>query len=464
MKAILARMADGQFPAGRSLLRPALVALLVLSLACGDAVADEITEWNQTALDVMRTEGTSPPRVPYNLSIMHISIFDALNSITGRYTPISSRLYAGSGEVSERAAVVSAANSCLKALFPERAASFDQQMAQNLAVLPQSDAVARGVLLGQAAAAATIQWRYGDGTDGPSHYIPTDAPGHWRPTPPNYAPPLEPQWGYVRPFTGESLKQFVPPPPPALDSAEYAAALQQVQEIGGRVSSVRTADQTEVAEFWNDNPGVTATPPGKWNVIAQTLSAQQNNTLEDNARMFALLNMAMADTGTVSWYSKFHYDMWRPEDAIRLADLDGNPLTEADPEWEPLWASPPFPTYTSGHSSFSAAGSEVLIRFFGTDDIAFEIPAGWEVLPGVMREYDSISMAAEEAGMSRIYGGIHFMFDHTYGLSSGRAIGNYTFENNARLIPELLTVLAWTMGMAALGCYGRRRRNRQRRV
>ena len=177
--------------------------------------------------------------------------------------------------------------------------------------------------------------------------------------------------------------------------------------------------------------------------------------------MFALLNMAMADAGIASWNAKYYYDLWRPEDAIRLADLDGNPLTASDPDWTPLWPSPPFPGYTSGHSSFSGAGSQVLILFFGEDEIAFEIPAGWDVLPGVTRSFDSLTQAAEEAGMSRIYGGIHFMFDNTAGLDVGRSIAYYTFDNYGRVIPEPLTISAWLAGLGTLlACRRLRRRCR----
>ena len=444
-------------------IRLAAITLLVASFAAAPAalLADEILDWNQLALETMRTEHVSPPRVAYNLALMHVAMYDAVNAVTGNYTSVISSINLGAGEISQQAAAISAAHSTLSSIFPTYAPVFDQQLATNLAALPANEATARGLLLGQTAAAATIEWRFDDGYDHPSTYLPTDGPGRWRPTPPGYSDALDPHFGNVRPFAADAVEHFMPPPPPALDSTEYAADWQQVRDIGGSVSAIRTDDQTEIATFWNDIPGPTATPPGKWNLIAQTLGQQQGNSLEENARMFALLNMAMADAGIASWNAKYYYDLWRPEDAIRLADLDGNPLTASDPDWTPLWPSPPFPGYTSGHSSFSGAGSQVLILFFGEDEIAFEIPAGWDVLPGVTRSFDSLTQAAEEAGMSRIYGGIHFMFDNTAGLDVGRSIAYYTFDNYGRVIPEPLTISAWLAGLGTLlACRRLRRRCR----
>jgi len=188
------------------------------------------------------------------------------------------------------------------------------------------------------------------------------------------------------------------------------------------------------------------------------LSDAQGNDLVENARMYALLNVAMADGGVVCWKAKYDYDLWRPGDAVRLADQDGNDATEAEVNWQPLWPSPDFPAYTSGHSTFSGAGSKVLEMFFGRDDISFASGAGWDVLPGVTREFASLSEAGEEAGMSRICGGIHFQFDNEAGLASGREIATFVYGNVAQPIPEPLGVLLLTAGALLLGRDRARRR------
>ena len=429
--------------------------VVVASLAPRAVQAGAVLDWNSIALDVLRAEATHPPKVGRDLAIVHAAVFDAVNSVEGGYTPIVGLLSIPTGGVSLDAAVAAAAHDCLVSLYPAQQADLDQHLADVLAGIPAGTARDNGLVVGAAAAAASLAWRANDGWDAPSSYVPNPIPGHWRPTPPAYAPALAPQWGDVLPFGVADIQAHVPGPPPALDSAEYAAAWQQVRDLGGTVSMIRTADQEQIAEFWNDTPGRTAAPPGKWNLIAQTLAEQAGTDLAENARLFALLNISLADVGVVAWRTKFTYDLWRPEDAIRLADTDGNPDTDAQVDWEPLWPSPPFPEYVSGHSTFSGAGSTLLALFFGTDDIAFTIPAGWDVLPGVTRSYASLSEAAEEAGMSRIYGGIHFSFSDVAGRAAGGAIASEVFENVA--VPEPAAAALLCMGAATLLPRRRRR-------
>jgi hypothetical protein len=182
---------------------------------------------------------------------------------------------------------------------------------------------------------------------------------------------------------------------------------------------MRTADQTQVALFWNDNPG-TETPPGHWNAIAAEVSADQGLTLMENVRLFALLNLTLADAAISCWDAKFFYDYWRPIDAIREADADGNPETEADPNWTALIFMPPFPDYTSGHSTFSRSAATVLAGVFGSDDIAFTTTS--RGVPGAMRSYAGFGEAADEAGISRIYGGIHYPSANLHAQASGHRI------------------------------------------
>jgi hypothetical protein len=277
--------------------------------------------------------------------------------------------------------------------------------------------------------------RAADRWDADSPHTGSMEPGKWRPTAPRYQPGLAPQGGWLRPFALPDTAGFRPGPPPALTGPEYTEALAQVQSLGAADSSVRTPDETQIAQFWSDSPGATAGPPGKWNLIAQKLGERQHNTLAENARMFTLLNLSLADAGIVCWDTKYTYEFWRPVDAIHSADADSNPATAPDPNWAPLIGTPPFPEYVSGHSTFSGAASRLLSLFFGTDDIPFEIEAGFGVLPGVTRSFARLSDAAQEAGRSRIYGGIHFEFSNRTGLACGTRIADYIFENLARPLP-----------------------------
>jgi membrane-associated phospholipid phosphatase len=205
-----------------------------------------------------------------------------------------------------------------------------------------------------------------------------------------------------------------------LTSAEFTRTFARVKALGAATGSTRTPEQTRIALFWADGAG-TVTPPGHWNQIAAQIAMQQGNTLPENARMFAVLDVALADAGIAAWDAKYTFDYVRPVTAIRNAAADGNPNTVADPAWSPLLATPPFPSYVSGHSTFSAAAAVALAGFFGTDHLTFT--TGSDALPGVTRTFTSLWSAAEEAGVSRIYGGIHWDFDNAAGLALGRAVG-----------------------------------------
>jgi hypothetical protein len=207
-----------------------------------------------------------------------------------------------------------------------------------------------------------------------------------------------------------------------LQSRRYAEDFNQVKELGSANSTTRTADQAETARFWADF-SYTATPPGHWNEIAAKVAVARNLSLIESARLFALLNITLADAAIVCWESKYVYDFWRPITAIRMADDDDNPATVADPNWNSLLNAPPFPEYTSGHSTFSQAAAVVLANFFRSDEISFTV--GNDTLPGVARSYPNFSAAADESGMSRIYGGIHFFSANRDGKACGAALANY---------------------------------------
>ena len=215
-----------------------------------------------------------------------------------------------------------------------------------------------------------------------------------------------------------------PEGPPSLRSVEWAAEFNEIKVLGGTDGSARTREQDEIALFWADGAG-TATPAGHWNQIAQRVVADRPlRSLTATARLFATLNVALADAAISTWDAKFEFNFWRPVTAIQNGDVDGNAQTAADPGWQPFIVTPPFPEYVSGHSTFSAAAATILAAAFGTDDVAFAITS--DGTPDVTRSFASFSDAAAEAAVSRLYGGIHFRSAIEDGLAMGVAIGNWT--------------------------------------
>jgi RTX calcium-binding nonapeptide repeat (4 copies)/PAP2 superfamily len=237
----------------------------------------------------------------------------------------------------------------------------------------------------------------------------------------------------VTPFAMTSKDQFRPVDQPALDSAAYTDAFNEVKELGSATSATRTADQTAMARFWANGAG-TATPPGHLNLMAQIVAEEQDNTLEENARLFAALNIAMADAAISCFDAKYVTNFWRPVTGIREAAGDENPETTADAAWTPLLTTPNFPAYTSGHSTFSGAAAVVLTDFFGTDNVSFTLPSQNLALPA--RTFTSFSQAAEESADSRLFGGIHWSFDNDVGLTAGAELGQYVVANFLREVEQ----------------------------
>ncbi|HSS18188.1 MAG TPA: phosphatase PAP2 family protein [Candidatus Dormibacteraeota bacterium] len=379
------------------------------------ANADVVTDWNNAALDAIRTGNTPPPIASRALAILHTSIYDAVNGIDRRHEAylVPSAVPASA---SREAAASAAAHGALVNLFPATTSSFDALHTAILATIPNGPHKTAGIVWGEFVANQILAARANDGS---SAVVPPpggSGPGVWIPTPPAFLPYLLPQWGFVAPFGMNSSSQFRPPGPPSLDSQQYAEDYNEVKELGAAVGSTRTEDQTEIALFWADGAG-TETPPGHWNSIAQIIGAAQGTTLEENARLFALLNIAMADAAICSWDAKYTYHFWRPVTAIAFAEPQLN--------WMSFIVTPPFPDYTSGHSTFSAAAATVLPLFFGTEDLPFT--TGSDFLPGVFRSFSTCEDAAEEAALSRIYGGIHFRTASEDGLQAGTSIGEWTF-------------------------------------
>lgn len=384
-----------------------------------------VIDWNKTLLDAIKNDKTAPPLAARNMAMVHTAIYDAVNAIAKAYRPYYVQTEAPA-YTSPEAATAAAAHRILVNLYPQQTATFDAKYASSLAEIPDGKFENDGIALGEFVADKILAWRSNDGAKNQVSYTPSTNPGNWQPTPPNFQPALLPQWPNVTPFAITSGSQFRPSGPPALNSTEYAAEVNLVQEIGKKDSLTRTPEQTEIAQFWADGAG-TYTPPGHWNEIAQEISLSRGDSLLEDARLFALLNIGLADAGIVAWDSKYVNNFWRPIAAIQQADTDRNPLTTADPNWEPLLTTPPFPEYVSGHSTFSGAADAILTSVFG-DNVNFSSSTS---LNGkvITRSFSSFLQAANEAGNSRIYGGIHFPSANEDGLAAGRALGNYVVNN-----------------------------------
>ena len=438
--------------------RLACVAVAVVSLiAPARLSADEIIDWNNVMLDTISTNSISPLPGGRISAAMNTAMYDAVNSIARTHYPYHVDMTADPG-TSREAAAAQAAHRVLSGLAPVGQATYDAALANSLSGVPDGPGKTAGIELGNTVGAAILALRANDGASAVVPYTPGTQPGEWRPTPPANAPAAAPHWANVTPWAMTSPSQFrnAVSSPPALTSAEYTDAFNQIKEIGSATSATRSQDESDIAQFWAGDPG-TYTPPGHWNRIAQTLSQSQGNTLEENARLFALLGMTQADALISVFDNKYLHNFWRPVTAIREAATDGNPDTTADPNWIPFLITPNHPSYPAAHGTISGASGELLADFFGTDDIAFT--ASTEDFDVPDRTFTSISQAAEEAANSRLYGGIHWSFDNAAGLAGGQALGHYVYATKLRLIPEPGTSVL--LVFALIGCIAESSRRRK---
>jgi hypothetical protein len=378
--------------------------------------ADAVLEWNDLALRAVQLDVTDPPVATRTLAMVSLAQYDALAAIEGTPAYLVGRSV--SGPVSAPAAVAVAAHRVLSQTYPAQQAVFDNALAADLAAIADGKAKDQGIALGLAIADAVLALRTHDGAQDFVAYDGSTALGQWRPTGPMFDVADDPQWGTVQPFALSSPDQLRPAAPPALDTAAYVVAVEEVKRLGSATSSERSADQTEQALFWADGKG-SYTPPGHWNQIAEEVARAKGNSLAANARLFAQLNVALADAAIAAWDAKYTYGLWRPETAIQNADLDDNDATTVDAAWRPLLLTPPHPEYVSGHSTFSAAAAGILAATFG-DATAFSTTSA--TLPGVTRSFTSFTQAAQEAGRSRIYGGIHYEFTNQTGQQLGTQV------------------------------------------
>src|SRR5688500_9552835 len=390
--------------------------------------ADTVLERNDVAVEATRVARLSPNAQTRALAMVHGAVFDAVNGIEQDYAPYLVTRRAPIW-ASEEAAAAVAAHGVLVGLMPAQQATLDAALASSLAAVPDGPAEDAGVAFGKLVADRMLAERVDDGSTDVVAYVPGTGPDDWQPTPPAFGPAALPQWATVEPFGISSPDQFRADPPPALDSPEFTQAFNQIKAIGAASNSTRTDEQTDIARFWA-GPSGTVQPPGHWNSIARGVADAQGNSLAENARMMALLNIGMADALIAAWDTKFEYSFVRPVTAIRNADNDGNPDTVGDPAWSPLLTTPGHPSYMAAHSSLSATAATVLAEFFGNDAIVFtssaEVSAGGAV---ITRSFDGFWDAAQEAGASRIYGGIHWSFDNQAGLQAGHSIGEFISDN-----------------------------------
>jgi uncharacterized protein (TIGR03118 family) len=394
--------------------------------------ADAVIQWNQAVLTAIRNDKPTIGFVTRDLAIVQTAIYDVVTAIDHTSAPFLVQPAVAPADASPVAAADAAGLVTASALFPNETAVFQATYQSVLASVPAGQGQDDGIAVGTAVGEQVLAARANDGSSAVMSYTPGTAPGDWRPTPAAFAPAQTPQWGDVKPFALKSGSQFRPGPPPALNSPEYTAAFNEVKDLGRVDSTDRTAQETDVARFW---AGAAGTPQiaGYWNEIAQNAAASQDNTLDQDARLFAELNVTLADATIANFDAKYTYNRWRPVTAIQLADQDGNPDTLADPTWLPLNNTANNPSWISTHGDVSGAASAALANFFGTDHISFSLTS--EDLKGETHSFSSFSSAATEVENSVVWSGNHFRFDVTAGDAQGRAVAGFIDQNFFKPLP-----------------------------
>jgi len=425
----------------RTLLLP--ISFAALAAACGNPPAGEaraeaspavsaaeraqpvnpVVEWNKALLRIVRTPGAQPSTVhpTRSFAILHAAIYDAVNSIDRTHAPYLIRL--SPRAASQEAAAAAAAHQVLIALYPSFNAELDSRLQQSLAQIPDGARKTKGVRIGQEVADRILALRADDGSAAPPlKFLFGAFPGDYQSTPPNF--PAQPQftnWSHVKPFALERASQFRPGPPPALASDAYSDAFNEIKSLGVANSTAASPDQALTGRFWN------GAIQNYWNEIAQTTALSKGLTTAEAARLFALLNLSLADCVIAFYDAKYTYGVWRPVTAIRAADTDGNPETEADPNWLPeVGKTAPDPSYPGAHAVISAAAAAVLAGFVEEDP--FDLSVTSEVMPGTQRSFESFAGAAREATLSRIFAGQHFRFDLTAGQRLGREVADFVVD------------------------------------
>src|SRR5947209_11278549 len=391
---------------------------------------DQVIQWNRTLLQILQTPGAQPASVhpTRSMAIVHLAIYDAVNAIRGGHAPYL--VSHAPRSAAPEAAAAAAAHTALLSLFPNQQSVIDAKFQDSLSQIGGGAHVREGIRVGKEAANAILAARADDGSDStPPVFVPQSGPGEYQLTPPNFKQPVFTNWPDVRPFALETGDQFRPPPPPAVTSPRYTTDFDEIKSLGEINSTTRSAEQTDIGRFWGAAP-----VQNVWNQIAQTAGVSFANSLDQNARMFALLDTSLAD-GVIALYdSKYAYHRWRPVTAVRAADDDGNPDTTGDPNWTPLAVTALDPSYAGAHAEISQSAAAILRDFFSTDRLDFSLTN--PSLPSIARNFQSFSQASDEAAASRIYAGQHFRYDVDAGHVLGDEVGDFVFDNILGPVPH----------------------------
>jgi hypothetical protein len=380
-----------------------------------------ISDWNAIAVTTLAGDTTKQPveDILYT-AFVQAAVYNAVVGIEGRYAPYRFHAHAPRG-TSAQAAAVAAAHEILVTYVPSAQAALDADYAGSLAELPDGTAKTRGIAFGMRAADSLIGLRSDDGRNAPILFTQPPAPGVWRPTPPAFLPMSAPWLGFVTPLLVHSATQFAPPAPPALTSAVYTRDFNEVKALGSLTSTQRTAEQTSTATFFSGSALV------QYNAALRDQVTVRHLDIVDAARMFAAIDMSVADAEITVWHAKYVYGSWRPITAIRLADTDGNPDTAPDPSWVPVFNNPNYPEYPSGYNVFNSTVVHGLENLFQTEHLQLTLIS--TTAPGVVRHYDSGSALLQDVVNARVWNGFHFRFSDIASRNVGRQLADWTLDH-----------------------------------
>lgn len=392
--------------AGAGLVALTVAATPLLSSAAA-AAPDDISRWNAIANAATAADQMDPLTESRIFAMLHLAVHDAVNAIVRRYQPFAFTDAPRSG-ASVEAAAATAAHDVLVALLPGHAATFDAALDASLASVPRDVSRISGISIGRRAAAAMLAARANDGSGATVAYTPRDVPGDYRPTPPDATPAMFVHWGAVQPFALTTAAQFRPLPPPVPGSALARAEIAEIRRLGGADSRERTDEQSQIAKYWYENS------TQGWNRIAREVVAVRSLDTWERARLYALVNVAMADGFIAGFEAKYHFRYWRPVTAIREA---------GDRGWLSFLPTPPVPDHPSTHTVLGAAAARAMARVLGTEMVTFSMESG-APYAGIRRQFWSLSEAARENGASRMLAGIHFRSAVESGYLLGEQVGD----------------------------------------
>jgi hypothetical protein len=394
------------------------------------ARGDAVTDWNGYANAAIFSTGTTAHSAALSTAMVQGAVYDAVNAIARGYQPYLPTP-AADPTYSQDAAAAAAAYGVVKELVPAQAATLKTQYDASLAAIADGPAKDGGIAVGQAAAAAMLANRVGDGRNGPFTFVIGTTPGVWRPSPPLFLRDPTPWVGNVTPFLLPNVQMVRTDGPNRLTSRAYAREFKEVKSLGSLTSTTRTPDQTMAAIFWQVQPG------GLYGGVMRSLSARFGLSTAQNARLFAMTSLAAADGAIACWKDKYYWNFWRPLDAIHEAAADGNRATRADPAWKPLFdpatptvpalSTPGFPDHPSGHSCVSGATLNAMRDFFGKDNIAFDVVSSR--FPTQPRHFKRFSDALQEVIDARVWGGIHFRIADVQGAELGRKVARWEHKH-----------------------------------